>query len=54
MPRDMHLYLTPEDEASIEKVKALMVAKGFPESSLKQQAIVRFALAQTAQKSKPN
>lgn len=46
--KDLHLYLTPEDQRKFDAVKRLMVGLGMP-SSLTPQAVIRFALNRTAQ-----
>ena len=45
--KDLHLYLTIEDQKKFEAVKRIMVDLGMP-SSLTPQAVIRFALNRTA------
>jgi hypothetical protein len=46
--KDLHLYLTPEDQKKFDAVKRIMVKLGMPISS-SPQAVIRFALNRTAQ-----
>jgi hypothetical protein len=46
--RDTHVYLHADDVANLEKVKALMIALGFPGNSINQQDVIRFALRRAA------
>ena len=45
--KDLHLYLTPEDQRKFDAVKRIMVKLGMPSSSTPQ-AVIRFALHRTA------
>lgn len=49
--KDLHLYLTPEDQKKFDLVKRIMVSLGMP-SSVTPQAVIRFALHKTAQNSR--
>lgn len=49
--KDLHLYLTPEDQKRFDAVKRLMISLGMP-SSVTPQAVIRFALNRTAQAEK--
>jgi hypothetical protein len=47
--KDLHLYLTPEDQKKFEAVKRIMVDLGMPSSSTTPQAVIRFALSRASQ-----
>jgi len=48
--KDLHLYLTPEDQKQFSAVKRIMIDLGLPDS-VTPQTVIRFALARTAQES---
>lgn len=45
--KDLHLYLTADDQRKFETVKRIMVEMGMP-ASINPQAVIRFALHRTA------
>ncbi len=49
--KDLHLYLTPEDQKKFEAVKRIMIALGMP-SALTPQSVIRFALHKIANETK--
>jgi len=48
--KDLHVYLTPEDQKKFESVRRIMIKLGMP-SSVTPQAVIRFALNRTAAQS---